>query len=103
MSGPSLPTAVSRLRQVPPLLWIALVAAAGLAFLTWHRYAGDDTDTDWTTPKETQAPPVAPFPGTPAAHGTGSPMSCNPGFRSRVWPGNLGQSATSIIGGWGAH
>jgi hypothetical protein len=89
---------IGKLRQIPPVGWIALAALAGVVFLCWHAYARDDTDGDWTRPKETQAPPVAPFPLVPAQHGTGAPMACNPGFKARGYAPTLVDADVSIIG-----
>jgi hypothetical protein len=88
---------MTKLRALPPWAWVGVALVAGVGVLTWHRYARDDEDTDWTTPKETQAPLVAAFP-VPGQHGTGSPMSCSAGFRTRSYPGSLTSADFSIIG-----
>lgn len=87
-----------RLRQIPPWAWVVLAAVAGVVALTYHSYAQDDQDTDWTTPKEQQAPAVASFPIAPGQTGTGSPMSVNAAFRSRAFPASLISADFSIIG-----
>lgn len=78
---------MGKLRQIPPVGWIALAALAGVVFLCWHAYARDDDDTDWTTPKETQAPAVVPFP---------PPVPPEP--RKRCWPDTLTSADASVIG-----
>lgn len=89
---------IARLRAVPPVAWVVLTAVVGLAVLAWHQYAQDDQDTDWTSAKESPAPIMAPLAISPGAHGSGSPMSCNGGFRSRSWPSSLADADCSIIG-----
>lgn len=88
---------IQRIKAVPPSAWLAAAALGGLVFLAWHSYARDDQDTDWTTPKETQAPLVVPFP-VPGQHGSGSPMSCNVGFRSRAYVPSLAAADFSAVG-----
>lgn len=92
-----LSTITGKVRAIPPVGWVSLVAIAGVAYLMWHNYARDDSDHDWTTPKETQPPQNAPL-GMGPAHGSGAPMECNPAFRGRCYPGTLADSHTSIIG-----
>jgi len=87
-----------KLRAIPPSGWVSLAAIAGVVFLAWHHFANDDMDTDWTTPKETQAPEVSPFPSSPGVHGSGAPMSHSAPFRSRAYPPSLTESPTSLIG-----
>jgi hypothetical protein len=91
---------LAKLRQVPPIAWPAGVALVGLLYLIWHRYATDDADTDWTTPKETQPGSMPLQLGTefPAGHGGGRPMGDSAPFRGRSWPATLFDSHTSIIG-----
>lgn len=89
---------IAKLKAVPPLAWLGLVLVAGLGVLAWHRYALDDQDTDWTGAKETPAPLMAALPLTPGQHGSGTPMSCNTGFRSRSYPVSLTASESSVIG-----
>lgn len=90
---------MDRLRAIPPAGWVGVALVAGLGFVVWHAYARDDDDTDWTMAKETQAPLVAPFPVVPGQHGSGSPMSCNLGFRSRAYAGSLTGAEFSVVGG----
>jgi hypothetical protein len=90
---------IERLKTVPPAAWLLAVAALGLVVLTWHRYAQDDNDTDWTSPKEAQPPAVVAFkPQAPAGHGHGRPMGVDVGFRSRAYPGSLIEADFSIVG-----
>lgn len=89
---------MTRLAQIPPWVWVAVTAVAGVGVLAYHRYAQDDTDTDWTTAKESQPPMRAPYPDTPAAHGEGRPMETGVGFRQRSYPGTLADADFSIIG-----
>ena len=94
---------LARVRSVPPPVWVAAAAAVGLLFLVWHQYASDDTDTDWTTPKETQPPDVVGLsptdPPVPPTHGAGRPMECTPGVRAVSYPATLEESPLSWIGG----
>lgn len=89
---------IEGLRAVPPWVLIAVTAAAGLAVLTYHRFTQDDTDPDWTAPKELQAPTVAPFPMVPGASHVCGPMDCCAGFRQRRYAGSLVDAQFSIIG-----
>lgn len=89
---------IAKLKQIPPTGWIALTALAGVVFLAWHKYSQDDIDTDWTSPKELQAPMVAAFQPVPGMHGEGRQMGCSSGFRSRGYPGTLVDANFSIIG-----
>lgn len=91
-------TVTGKVRAIPPVGWVALVALSGVAFLMWHNFARDDYDHDWTTPKETQPPSSVALSIGPAAHGEGQPMACGGAFRARGYPGTLADSAKSIIG-----
>lgn len=85
---------MNKLREVPPVGWIALAAVAGVAFLSWHHFASstDIDDTSWTDP---QQPPLnVPIP-TGAARRPGEHA---PAFRSRNYPPSLLASPTSIVG-----
>lgn len=72
------------IRDVP--MWVVggVVVMGGLAFLAWHGYARDGDDEQWLDPG--QPPAQVTLPLVPLAHGSGSPMSCNQGFRSRCYP-----------------
>jgi hypothetical protein len=76
---------IERLRRVPPQAWVAAVVVIGLVFLMWQRFQDDVDDTSWTD--VSQPPMVAALPPmlceTGPAHGSGRPMACNVGFRSR--------------------
>lgn len=86
---------VQALKQVPPWAWIAVTAAVGLAALTWLRYAQDDEDTDWTTPKETQ-PPRQVRSEVPSGDRRSGRLSG--AFRMRAYPSTLADASFSIIG-----
>lgn len=92
---------MKRFGEIGPAMWVLAVATVGLVFLVWHAYASDDNDTDWTSPKEMQAPVNAPvmlgteFPGT---HSTGRQMATSTGFRSRSYAPTLADAHFSIIG-----
>jgi hypothetical protein len=72
-----------QIREVPMWLLGGVVVLAGLGFLTWHGYARDPDDEAWLDPGQ---PPAQVALGLVPAHGAGSPMSCNTGFRSRCYP-----------------
>lgn len=84
---------VSVLRRIPPLGWWGIAVAAAVAFMTWHRYAADDTDADWTTPAGLQPAEQIGFPCS-----AGRPMEVGGAFRQRRYPGSLQDSGFSIIG-----
>jgi hypothetical protein len=86
--------------QLPWWAWAGALTLAGVGVLAWHRYALDDQDTAWNTTESMVAPVMADLPLTPAVHGSGAPMSCNPGFRSRKYPGSLATADFSVaVGG----
>lgn len=89
---------LQKVRAVPPGAWVVVAAAVGLGVLAYHQYAQDDADQDWTMGAADQPPMRSPYPDVPAQHGSGSPMSANPGFRSRAYPGSLADADFSIIG-----
>lgn len=80
-----------------PPMWLlgGIVILGGVTFLTWHSYSQDPDDEAWLDPGQ---PPAAVAMPLAPAHGTGSPMSCNQGFRSRCYPDVLA-TATALISG----
>lgn len=87
---------MSGIRDVPMWLVAGLVAMAGLGFLTWHTYARNPDDEQWLDPG--QPPAQVALPLVPLAHGTGSPMSCNVGFRSRCYPDAMAAASAVLKG-----
>lgn len=87
---------MDRVRQVPPWVWIAVAAAAGLGVLTFHRFAQDDTDEHWTTVE--QPPAQAALPNVPGHDHVCAPMATCCGFRSRGYPGSLTSASFSVVG-----
>lgn len=85
-----------RITAVPMWLVGGVGVLACLGFLTWHSYARDPDDEVWLDPG--QPPAQAALPLTPGAHGTGSPMSCNAGFRSRCYPDVLATASAMLKG-----
>lgn len=88
-------------RQVPAWAWVVLVALAGVGFLVWHRYAGDDADTDWHNPMEVAPAPANVFPPivpTPGVYGCRSPMLTSGAMRGRAYPGVLADVCVSLGG-----
>lgn len=83
--------------EIPMVVVGALAVFGGLWFLTWHAYARDDADEQWLDPG--QPPAMATLPLVPGAHGTGNPMSCNQGFRSRCYPDLLAEARLMLGGG----
>lgn len=84
------------IRSVPGLV-VALVIGLGcIGFLTWHSYARDPDDDAWLDPG--QPPAQVGLPLVPLAHGCGSPMSCNTGFRSRAYPDVLATAQAALRG-----
>jgi hypothetical protein len=78
-------------------MWLVagFALVGGVAFLTWHAYAQDPDDEAWLDP---QQPPTAVAIPMVSAHGSGPPMSCSTGFRSRCYPDVLA-SAHALISG----
>lgn len=87
---------MDRIREVPPWAWIALAAAAGLAVLTYHRYATDDSDEHWGGVD--QPPTQAALPQAPGHDHICAPMATCCGFRSRAYPPSLTHADFSIVG-----
>lgn len=87
---------IDKVKDVPPLAWMAAAAVLGLGALAWHRYATDDADADWTTGKESQPPTAAQFP-VPGQHGSGQQMACSPAFRGRSYAGSLASADFSVV------
>lgn len=80
-----------------PMWVLGFVAVmGGLGFLAWHSYARDDDDEAWLDPG--QPPAQVALPLIPAGHGSGSPMSCNTGFRSRCYPDVLATAQAVLKG-----
>lgn len=81
-------------------VWIVgfIVVMGALGFLTWHSYARDDDDEAWLDPGQPPAQVMLPL--TPAAHGSGSPMSCGDAFRGRCYPDVLA-TAQAVLKGVG--
>lgn len=73
-----------KLPQLPMWIILGIALFGGVWFLSWHRWANDPDDEAWLDPGQPPAQVMLPL--VPAAHGTGSPMSCNTGFRSRCYP-----------------
>lgn len=78
-------------------MWLVsgVIVVGCIGFLTWHSYARDPEDEAWLDPG--QPPAQVALPLTPA-HGGGSPMSCNVGFRSRCYPDVLATTAAALRG-----
>jgi hypothetical protein len=89
---------IGAVRQIPAGAWIIVAAVLGMGALAYHQFAQDDADEDWTMAKADQPPMRAPYPNTPLAHGPGSPMSTNVGFRERAYPASLVEADFSFIG-----
>jgi hypothetical protein len=88
---------IAAVRDAPGWIIGTVVALMGLWFLTWHAYARDEEDDAWLDPGQ---PPVAlAMPLAPAAHGGGTPMSCNDAFRSRCYPDTLQVCLQALVGG----
>lgn len=85
-------------RQIPPAAWFGLLVIAGVVFLTWHSYAQNEQDNDWTNPPADEQPPVNV--GVFGVSDDVPPGACGGAFRSRCYPGSLSSSRTSHIGGW---
>lgn len=83
-----------KLPEVPVWLLLGAAVFGGVWFLTWHSYANDDADEEWLDPG--QPPAMVALPLTPGAHGTGTPMSCNTGFRSRCYPDVLATARAAL-------
>lgn len=83
-------------RNMP--MWVigGVAFMAALGYLTWHTYARDPDDDQWLDPG--QPPAMVALPLVPLAHGTGSPMSCNGGFRGRCYPDVLATAAAMVKG-----
>lgn len=89
---------MNRLREVPPWVWIAVTAAAGLAVLTYHRFAQDDSDPHW---QQIEQPPTTAslLPEAPTGHDhVCAPMATCCGFRSRSYAPSLTHASFSIVG-----
>lgn len=84
------------IKSVPGFIVAGVVGLACLGFLTWHSYARDPDDEAWLDPG--QPPTMVALPLVPLAHGAGSPMSCNTGFRSRCYPDVLATAAAALKG-----
>lgn len=85
------------MRNVPIQIVAALGVLGALGFLTWHRYACDPEDDAWLDPG--QPPAQVALPLAPGVHGSGSPMSCNVGFRSRCYPDVMATLTAAVQGG----
>lgn len=86
------------LKDVPPWAWVVLTAVLGVGALAYHKYAQDDTDTDWTQARDSQPPMRAPYPNSPGTESPGRPMGVSAAFRSRAYPDSLASADFSIIG-----
>lgn len=84
-----------KVRSVPPWMWLLAIMVLGVLYLAYDKFLRDESDEDWTTPKEMQ-PPVQ-VRGIPA-HGSGRPMACGGAFRSRSYPATLIDAEFSVIG-----
>lgn len=84
-----------KIDSVPGWLVGGVAVMAGLGFLTWHKFANDDSDEAWLDPGQPPAQVALPL---VSAHGGGSPMSCNGGFRSRCYP-DVMASAEAVLKG----
>lgn len=84
------------INKVPALVVFGVAAFAGVWFLTWHRFANDDADTEWLDPG--QPPAQVALPTVPGVHGSGSPMSCNDAFRGRCYPDVLASLSLAVQG-----
>ena len=87
-------------KEIPAWGWVALVLATGTAYLTWHRYANDDQDQDWTTPKETQPPTQLTELAAGTGPASGRAITCTQGFRGRRYPSSLTEDPESLVGGF---
>lgn len=85
-----------KITEAPMWLIGGVVALGALGFLAWHSYARDDEDETWLDPGQPPAQVMLPL--TPASHGSGSPMSCNTGFRSRCYPDVLATAEAVLKG-----
>jgi hypothetical protein len=83
------------IRSVPGWLVGAVAVMAGLGYLTWHKFANDDSDEAWLDPGQPPAQVALPL---VSAHGSASPMSCNTGFRSRCYPDVLATAEAVLKG-----
>ena len=83
------------IRAVPMWIVAGVAVMASLGFLTWHKFTNDDSDEAWLDPG--QPPAQAALPLVPA-HGTCSPMSCNTGFRSRMYPDVMATLSATVQG-----
>lgn len=83
-----------KIPDVPVWLVGAIAVFGGLWFLTWHGYSRDDADESWLDPE--QPPAMVAMPLIPGVHGSGSPMSCNQGFRSRCYPDVLATAQEAL-------
>ena len=83
------------IRNVPGWLVGSAAVMAGLGYLTWHKYANDDSDEQWLDPGQPPSQVALPL---VSAHGSASPMSCNQGFRSRCYP-DLLATAQAVLKG----
>lgn len=89
---------VDDLKNMPPWIWLALAGLAGAAVLAYNRFAHDNTDPDWTAPKEVQPPIRAPYSPVPCAPAGERPMAVQPAFRARGYAASLVDADFSIIG-----
>lgn len=84
------------MKNVPMQVVAGLALLGAVGFLTWHRYASDPEDDAWLDP--CQPPAQVALPLAPGVHGSGSPMSCNVGFRSRCYPDVMASLAAAVSG-----
>lgn len=84
-----------KITKVPMWAVSGVIVLGCVGFLAWHSYARDPEDEAWLDPGQPPAQVALPL---TSAHGSGSPMACSTGFRSRCYPDTLATASAALRG-----